>query len=632
MLGNPSSGVYPTTITVTDGVFELSALTIEAGGVLVLRGSNPARLVVRGEAAIAAGGLIDASGGNVGFHHSDAANGQVGGAAGPGGGRGGDGADRADFTGTSLLVVGGLANPGAERTGSAGTGIGNGAVGGGQGGERWPLTYPSSITTSIQGFNGGVAWNVAFHPNGVLNDSCVSLQMGGPGGGGSYARAGTAGTSTPSPSAASVQFPTIGGSTAIAGAGGAAGDLAGLGLEPPSPTSGHDVRILRWQRGHLRGGAGGGGGGNHPYMTLGGGDPPSAGNNCWFFLFGTPATYEEWHDHSGGAGGGAVELLAGRSITLDGLIEARGGQGGSSLPSALPFDFAQYAMAGGGGAGGAVRITAPNVTWSPNDLHIDVRGGVGGTSFWAFPTASPTASRGGDGAQGLVRIENSLSGNTFIGNAASVVAPFSPPSTAHPHLSIGTGGFDALGRERPDAVNGAASCWIQPTGNIARLRIRADTGPLLGQQGWSMNVVVTGPSGQTKRPFRGRAPQFTTSFEAQYGNLVGYDLGVGEVASPIVVRFQGARRAGTLTSPCGLDPQDPQSGLEAGSLTPWVAHPADLNDLLDPTGTPYAPNVVRYVVLFDQTIELSAGDTPGLTLQSEGVVGIDDLLILADEY
>jgi hypothetical protein len=171
---------------------------------------------------------------------------------------------------------------------------------------------------------------------------------------------------------------------------------------------------------------------------------------------------------------------------------------------------------------------------------------------------------------------------------------------------------------------------MQPAGGFDSLGLRADSGTTLAQQGWTMNVVVNQGGTVVKRPYRGTTAQFATSWEGQFGNLLGYDLGVGETASPIVVRFQGARTGVTLPSPCEVDPNDFLGPIDAGSLTRWVSHPSQLNGILNSQNVPLSPNLIRYVVLFDQTNDPGNNDTPGQILMAQGVIGVDDLIILAD--
>jgi hypothetical protein len=645
VLGNAMAGEFPFAITVTDGVFEFSSLTIAPGGRLILRGDNPARILVRGPIEISPGGILDVSGVSSGEHDSLLPDGAVAAGGGAGGGDGGAGGERADFTGTNLLNLPApplgtpaIANPGAIRDGRSGQGVGGGAIGGGGGGPAYPTLLPTSTGTAANGTNGRVTMNVANTPDTPDATDCVSLDMGGPGGGGGYALPGTVGNAVPSVDEPIAEFVPVGASNTLRGTPGAAGDNSGLALEPPDlNNTGYVVRLLDWENDHLRGGSGGGGGGNHPYLTRSDGDSLGATANCFMaFLF--PALWSHWHDHSGAAGaggGGALELLSGKRIDLDGRIDARGGQGGSSLTGQVVSYFGQYAMAGGGGSGGAVRLRATTVDVLPGGTRVDVRGGLGGNAFWAVATANPTMSRGGDGSRGLVRIEDGLTGPqqvTFMG-LRSLVEPFDvgDPNASVAHLSVAGNYFTDTPTLRPDSVSASSSCWMQPAGGFDSLGLRADMGTTLETQGWTMNVVINQGGTVTKRPFRGTTAQFPTSWEGQFNNLLGYDLMPGDPpASPIVVRFQGARSGQTLASPCEVDPNDFLGPIDAGSLTRWVAHPSELNGILNSQGAPLSPNLIRYVILFDQTIDPGNNDTPGLTLMNQGVIGVDDLIIVAD--
>lgn len=640
VIGNGPGGAYPFELVVTNGVFELSSLVIEAGGRLVLEGSNPARILVRGPISVAPGSIVDVSGATAPQH--DSTTPKVIGVAtpvagGPGAGDGGLGADRANFpAGSGFLAIGGIINAGAIRNGQAGEGVGGGAVGGGGGGPAYPATLPTVVTVTSANTNGQVTQNVAFSPdNAGANDTCVSLDMGGPGGGGAYSRVGTAGAAVPSVDDPIAEFVPAGASNALRGTPGAAGNNSGLALEPPNANNtGYNIRLLRWELGHLRGGAGGGGGGNHPYLSSTNGDVLPA--NCFqAFVFAAQWTF--WHDHSaasGAGGGGALELLSGKRIDLDGLIDARGGQGGSSLSGAQTGNFGQYAMAGGGASGGAVRLRAPIVDLLPGGTRIDLRGGAGGQSFWAVVSANPTMSMGGAGSPGLARIEDGNASGTQVTFAAlaPLVAPFDSANAngSLDFLSVAGNFFTSAPTIRPESVSASSSCWIQPIGNFLSLGFRADTGPEVENQGWTMNVVVDQGGNLVKRPYRGTNAQFPQSWETQFGNLLGYDLGVGEVASPIVVRFQGARTGEVLSAPCDIDPNDFFGPIEAGTLTRWVAHPSELNGILNQQGNVMTPNIVRFVILFDRTNDPGNNDTPGQILTAQGVVGVDDLIILAD--
>jgi hypothetical protein len=87
----------------------------------------------------------------------------------------------------------------------------------------------------------------------------------------------------------------------------------------------------------------------------------------------------------GGSGGGAIYLLAGRSITINGTINASGasGQGGSA---------ATGAGGGGGGAGGMIVLDAPTVSVGTTGSAFALGGGGGGG---ADPTNGANAAPGG---------------------------------------------------------------------------------------------------------------------------------------------------------------------------------------------------------------------------------------------
>ncbi|MCA9002295.1 MAG: hypothetical protein KDB61_10240, partial [Planctomycetes bacterium] len=103
LIGNANmAGDFPNSITVTDGVFEFSSLTVQPGGILKLEGSNPARILVRGELDITSGALVDLSGASGPVHDSQTLQPEA--EFGPtfptlpaGAGSGGWGGDRYDF-------------------------------------------------------------------------------------------------------------------------------------------------------------------------------------------------------------------------------------------------------------------------------------------------------------------------------------------------------------------------------------------------------------------------------------------------------------------------------------------------------------------------------------------------------
>ncbi len=99
----------------------------------------------------------------------------------------------------------------------------------------------------------------------------------------------------------------------------------------------------------------------------------------------------------GGAGGGAVRIACSGTFKLAGrgAIDAHGGRGGTGF---------YYSGGGGGAAGGGVWILAGS-TLTLNGI-IDVRGGIGGRYlYYSGSSLAPNGTRGGNGSAGRVRIE-----------------------------------------------------------------------------------------------------------------------------------------------------------------------------------------------------------------------------------
>lgn len=655
VIGNGSGANYPSSLTVTDGVFEFSKLIVEPGGRLVFEGSNPARVLVRGSCVIGPNAIVDLSGTSPAEHDSLIIAPQMGDVVaapgGPGGGAGGLGADRSDLGSQvgqflNLPLGSAVQNPGANRDGLAGEGVGGGLIGGGNGGDRFPNLLPTDLVAQndqTQMTLGDTGFNVTGDPLTPLDgDRCLIQMIAGPGAGGAYAMDGGEGAAIPIGLAVTESpagRPVIGQSTA-------GGSNAGLGLAPPDAgNTGYVRRILRWQDGNLEGGSGGGGGGNHPYgsrvLSQNGGTPGPTPDQCLTnlsaFAF---SNFDRWLDHSGaqgGGGGGAVEFTMGRTFELDGTVDVSGGDGASAT-SALPNTAGSFAIPGGGGSGGAIRIRANNVDLGGN-ARISVLGGMGGAAPWSLNSMA-TITRGGDGSPGLVRIEdNDNSGLVSFNSLAARIQPFDSGNVAGSldFFSYAPNFFDttSVGFLRPDSLSGGTSCWIRPVGSFVSLEFPEDSGTAVEDMGWTMDIVINGGSGDILRPYRGTNTQFQTSWEDQYGNLLGFDLQAGESASPIVVRFQGARAlVADLDDPalgidkCDIDLADPQGGIVAlESVTPWVSHPSDLNEVLTADNVEYTVNMIRYCIIFDATN--SGADQPGLILRNELVLGVDNLAIRA---
>ena len=280
-------------------------------------------------------------------------------------------------------------------------------------------------------------------------------------------------------------------------------------------------------------------------------------------------------------------------------------------------NFGRFAMPGGGGSGGAVRLQAPQLEFAAGADRVLVDGGPGGAGIWSN-------SAGGLGSPGLVRIEvaNDAGGAVDYALGVSPVDPQDPLSLSW--LSVAAGGFGGLPSLRPVSISAGLSCWLRPPGNYSRLTFAEDAGPAAEDQGWNLEVLWMPPGqSQVSVPFRGagEAPGFPAGFEALHGNQLGPD--VAGLPSPLVVRFQGARAVAPLGDPCEVELVGAISPILSGSLTPWVEHPALLNGF-DP-----APNMVRFAIVFDRTVDSGSGgaDAPGLIL--ENVVGVTNLRIEA---
>jgi hypothetical protein len=580
------------------------------------------------------------------------------------GGDGGFGADRFGFAPSHPLVAApdpsepfndAVANAGAIADGRQGQGVGRaaaGSLGAGNGGFQWPEEYPlNQFTVPFQSGNGTeLKFNIVALPEYSNDTRCVCLVVGRTGSGGAYATDGTTGVSASEQPLAqySADSSNLSNEPTDLSPG---GDSATLGLESPNVDGvGYIRRKLEWfitgpnATGfpeYLRGGSGGGGGGNHTYRTTSSGQNGTLNQAC----IGNSSIHQAWHDHAGargGFGGGALQLTSGKGILVNGKIDASGGDGGSSS-TGIPGEYQQYAMPGGGGSGGAIKLQGPFVSLGaspgtgPSPGRLDVSGGLGGTTSFS-------ASRGGDGGIGLIRIEEQ-SGVATWANYADRILPYDPSEpTSVAFLSVSQQGWQ-LPRRRPEGYTAAVSCWVRPEGNFFALNFRQDGALAPDSLGWDMQVLykpIADPSNPVPISFRSAAPGGgpdgiwvdgggnPISFEEYYST----DLG----SAPVVVRFQGARAGALLdqnhqdsdgnlnNDPCNLSLQGAGSPIVPGSVSPWVDHPALLNDWAEVYGKP-TPNMVRYTIVFDRTInneDGSVNDVGLFTLQRlEGVTGLE---------
>jgi hypothetical protein len=91
--------------------------------------------------------------------------------------------------------------------------------------------------------------------------------------------------------------------------------------------------------------------------------------------------------HAGGGGGGAIQISAGGTVSITGVVSAEGGLG-SSVGTAGDY---RTGAAGGGGGGGSILVEGPTVSFGANTLRVS--GGNGGAS---------QAGSGGAGAMGMM--------------------------------------------------------------------------------------------------------------------------------------------------------------------------------------------------------------------------------------
>ena len=638
------------TVFVTDGVFEFSSLNLDAGATLLIHGTtHPARLFSRGPVTIL--GTIDIRGETPAEHDSEEARGDVGGAGGPSGGHGGAGGDRWDQEGEladpGVVQPTGINNPGAVLLGGRGHGVGGtGFRGGGFGGINNPDPGPNQTCMSP---NPAFLLGLLFSDPGDLPNGdpgfCAVREVSSPGGGGAYATSGTDGV--PMSSIPNGIDPVSGGPVSNLATPAPGGNAATLGIEPPDPESGHRIRKLAGV--NLRGGSGGGGGGSQLFDTSEANNPFPFGycydtdDFCSSFVVLT-----QYRDHSacgGGGGGGAVQLVSGQQMHVSGSIRANGGNGGSSVFNTLVIPGLDgprksRAAPGGGGSGGAVRLQAQLLDLfarDPHDPHdaprVDVSGGTGGTWSADYPAGNPLATisvlgPGGDGGAGLMRLED-LSGGTNPPatlltrcSEAPKLAPFDLTNDPCGKTSLSVGPWD-FPINRPETFSGASSCWMRAPGNYFELGFVVDN---LTQNppvyGWNMDVVFHDTASNTDvlTTYRGRdanTPFPTGDFESNLGT----DLNYLDAASPpgnqfgtgvfdpsrfgtyLAVRFQGAvADLDTVgRTPCDIVVVGPGSQIQPGSLTPWVSHPAELNEFRP------RPNIVRFCVVFDRSLALASG-------------------------
>ncbi|MFK7741665.1 MAG: hypothetical protein AB8H80_15210 [Planctomycetota bacterium] len=369
---------------VTDGRFYFTDFHVPANVTVRFVGSSPATLRVRGlvdvQGTVTADGadsptFLQTSGPAAGVPSSrfearstsGPVMGQPGTAGGPGAGRGGVGGNECDDQGPNIV------NGRNLYDGESGQGLllsaghaysGNEFGSGGSGSLMTPATGMWGIPVPLV--------------PAVPSIYCGYFSPGGAGGGYSTAGGQAAVPQHNSPGSTIVSTSPV--------TGGSAFSL--FPYPPPGAPAGYSSLE------HFSvGGSGGGGGGSHGYGLLGIGAAP-----------------ERWMAGHGGTGGGGVLVLrAGGDVRIDGRLSARGGngpliQGAVEGGLVSPPNFG-ISSPGGGGSGGSLLLQ------SGGDLtglgSIDARGGAAGyVGLFLASELRGVDARGGDGADGFVRLES----------------------------------------------------------------------------------------------------------------------------------------------------------------------------------------------------------------------------------
>lgn len=172
----------------------------------------------------------------------------------------------------------------------------------------------------------------------------------------------------------------------------------------------------------------------------------------------------------GGGGGGALMIVAAGSVTLNGTVNARGGNGGvinngecTDYPAATRADAGG---AGGGGAGGAVRILTPVFGGSGS---INVGGGLGGCRTGNGGGYLDQYNAGGHGGVGRSSVEI-VAGGTFSLSAIPTLAITSIGGVAVPPNPSGAGDVSLPGELPNPATIDIAASGI-PVGAVVKLTL-----------------------------------------------------------------------------------------------------------------------------------------------------------------
>jgi hypothetical protein len=132
----------------------------------------------------------------------------------------------------------------------------------------------------------------------------------------------------------------------------------------------------------------------------GGGGGSLGGYHYWNKNYGYSYYYPRGGGCAGGGGGGAVGICAKGTIHLGGLVDVRGGSGGSYVST-----YYYYCMdgSGGGGGGGNVRLHS-QTGFTFGSPEFDCSGGLGGRTESTYSSYQWVSTRGGAGGKGGLHV------------------------------------------------------------------------------------------------------------------------------------------------------------------------------------------------------------------------------------
>jgi hypothetical protein len=369
---------------VNDGRFFFTDMVIPLGTTIRFVGSVPPVIRVRGQVqidgsievnGIDAAGEVATSGGATGqrvsnFPALSSPTGQPGSSGGVGGGQGGTGGDRGTNLGPTIVAGINLTNgqSGQDVRVLAGNAYAGLAVG--TGGLGSVLTPATGIWGTPTPTVGGIVY-------------CAYFSPGGSGGG----------FNSPGQIA---DIPVYAGSssgTVVFEPPVAAGVAFDLMPFPPGGVSASYSSLRHF----TVGGSGGGGGGSHGYG-----------------LFAVGAAVQKWMAaHGGMGGGGAFAIRAGGSVVISpsATLSARGGDGVWITGTTVTGNSSP----GGGGSGGSFLVQSGQQV--SVDGVLDARGGIGSRVGLQLNVLQAANGAGGDGSPGFLRLEAPAANVVWAGSS-----------------------------------------------------------------------------------------------------------------------------------------------------------------------------------------------------------------------